>query len=189
MIKRKVISRQIPLLILWLMASFLLWNFVLNLLTDTGPAHKIAVYADMAVPDGTGLAVELEKEKADAIRMIRVRPFTYAMMGGEELAHADLLIVPESDFGRYPDWFAPVPEALREGRTLYPSDAGEALGIRIAESSPPGKDFGWIRYEGTEPLYLAFGAHSLHLEGREGAADNEAAACAERLLTLLQNRP
>ena len=36
MIKRKVISRQLPLLILWLMASFLLWNFVLNLLTEKG---------------------------------------------------------------------------------------------------------------------------------------------------------
>ena len=42
--KRKIISRQIPLMILWLMASFLLWGFVLNLLTE----HVFALYDFLA---------------------------------------------------------------------------------------------------------------------------------------------
>ena len=184
--KRKIISRQIPLLIMWLMASALLWGFVINLLTDTRPEHKIVVFADMKVPDGTGLAVELEKEKPEGISMIRVHPFTYAMMDGKELSNADLYIIPESDFAICEGWFAPVPESLREGQTLFLAEDGEAYGIRIAESSEYGIDFGWLHYYGDESLYLTFGANSLHLSDLEGALDNGAEACAERLLELLK---
>ena len=184
--KRKIISRQIPLMILWLMASFLLWGFVLNLLTDTRPEHKLVIFAEMKVPDGTGLAVELEKEKPEGIAMVRVHPFTYAMMDGSELANADLYLIPESDFAICDGWFAPVPEALREGRTLFCAEDGEAYGILVSEGADAGIDYGWLRYEGQEPVYLAFGAHSLHLQDREKAVDNAAAGCAERLLELLK---
>ncbi|MBR5345802.1 MAG: hypothetical protein IK127_08275 [Clostridia bacterium] len=182
--KRKIISRQIPLLILWLMASALLWSFILNIITDTDAAHKLVVYADTQVTNATELAVKLEENKPEAIRMVRVRPFTYAMMGADELAHADLLLVPEADFENYPDWFASVPDSLRTAGTLYEQD-GEPLGMLVfdPETDSPDKQH-WFALD-AQRYYLAFGLHSLHVPGVEDAVDDAAVDCASRLLTLL----
>ena len=181
MTKPKLIARQIPLLILCLMFSVLVWSFVFNLLTDTDAAHKLVVYADAELPDATGLAVRLEEGRGEAIRMVRVHPFTYALMDSAELIRADLYLMTESDLTEYAEWLAPVPEALRGAGELFTGEDGEPYAIRLPALAGDGR---WVRHEGGS-LWLAFGAASLHLPGNADAADAEAVACAERLIGLL----
>ena len=51
----------VPVLVLWLMLSVLVWGFVFTRITDTDPAHKITLFVDSEVTDATGLAVKLEE--------------------------------------------------------------------------------------------------------------------------------
>ena len=41
----------VPVLILWLMLSVLVWGFVFTRITDTDPAHKITLFVDSEVTD------------------------------------------------------------------------------------------------------------------------------------------
>ena len=179
MTNRERIARQIPLMILWAMLSALLWSFVFNLITDTDPAHKLTLFIDAETPGAAELAAELEKGTGEGIRMVKVHPFTYAMMDAGEINGADLYIVSEDRFGQFAGWYAEVPESLREGHELRESD-GVPKGIRI----PGGAAQPWIVF-GDQPYWLTFGVRSRHLSAHENAVDDEAAAAAVRLLVLL----
>ena len=182
MTKAKLIARQIPLLILCLMFSVLVWSFVFNLIRDTDAAHKLVVYVHADVPDSRGFSVRLEEGRGEGIRMVCVHPFEYALMDSSELVRSDLFVLPESDLEAYFDWLAPVPEPLRGAGELWTSEDGEPYAVRLPEEAGDGR---WIRYEGAETLWLAFGAQSAHLPGNAEAADAEAVALAEELLMLL----
>ena len=76
----------IPAMILWGMLSVFLWGWIFIFLTDTQPENKLTLFVDTAVPDATGLAVRLEENAlSDEIRMVKVHPFTYAMLDSEPL--------------------------------------------------------------------------------------------------------
>ncbi len=181
MTKRERVSRQVPLMILWAMLSALVWSFVFNIITDTDPTRKLTLFADAETPGAAELAAELEKETGAGIRMVKVHPFTYAMMDASEINGSDLYIVSEERFDEFAAWYAPVPESLRDGHTLRESD-GEPRGILIhdPEAAP---DQAWIRF-GQQRYYLTFGVKSRHLPGGEDPVDAEAVACAEHLLRL-----
>ena len=184
---RKVIS-LIPLLVLWLMFSIILWGFVFNLITDVPPQQKIALYADAETPGATRLAVMLEEELHGKVRMVKVRPFDYAMFDTGALTAADLYIVPASHAETYLEWFAPVPLDLRGESGLLTFD-GVPYGIP-AYDADTGKGIAadCIRYVSTEgekeDYYLFFGKGSLHLPENENAVDGAAIEAARRLLEL-----
>lgn len=182
MSKRQLISRQVPLLIVWLILSGLIWSYVFNIINDTDAAHKLTIYADTEVRESTRLNLFLEEGRGEGIRMVRVHPFTYAMMSSEELTHADLYIMTESDLTAYAEWLTPVPDSLREGRILWTDADGKPCGIRLTGCYDAA--LGWFPYAGDETLWLAFGGKSLHLSGADSAVDNEAEACALRLLSI-----
>ena len=152
---RKV-SKLIPLLGIWAVAAVIFGSFVFYRITDTVPAHKITVYVDAPVTGGAQLAARLEKGLPDPIRMVQVRPFTYAMFGSAELKGAYLFIVPDSDKGRFEDWFSP---------------GGEVAVVRDPQTdvSVAGA---WFLYQPGETYRLYTGAGSAHLE--DGLARREA---------------
>lgn len=176
----------VPAMLLWAMLSIFLWSFVFNFLTDADPAEKLVVFIDAPLTEETRLALALEEAAGDAISMVQVRSFAYAMMGSEEIERADVYIVGESAADDYRDWFAPLPEALQTGTLLeldgvpcgvkvYDAATGEGLAPEIIGYTAPGKVH--------EDHYLFIGKNSLHASGHENAVDNEAVSCA---LTLLK---
>ncbi|MBO4412021.1 MAG: hypothetical protein J5794_07545 [Lachnospiraceae bacterium] len=188
----KKVLRQLYLFIPWFFASFLLWSFVLNQVTDTVPAKKIVLFIDAEGADTVGLQEMLSEEKPQGIRMIQVHDFAYASFDESELARADLYIVREGDVLQYLEQFTAVPEALRglQSQAYYEKE-GVPYGILVYDA---GTGYGiagqYIPYvsqiSSGEPdtgnYYLFFSANSKHL--KEG--DDSLKAVIERLFTAGQ---
>ena len=184
MSKFRQFTRQIPLLIIWLMASGLLWSFVFLRITDADPAHKIVVFVDAETTGAEDLAAELFDQRRGNIRTVQVRPFTYAMLDSNQLTNADLYIVPESDMLIYLDWFAPCPDGFTQDAYVNPED-GLSYGLLIRDPSDPDSLFSrYIQFVPEERYYLCFGKNSLHLNGQTEAGDNEAVYFADILLNM-----
>ena len=188
--KIKKVFSLLPMLIIWLMISVFLWGFVFTRITDTDPLHKVTLFIDCQVPGSVELAVELEKNKQEiGIRMVKVHPFTYAMLDSSALRQADLYIVRQSDIDEYADWFVQLPEEMLVYPELLNRD-GTALGIRIysAEAAEGAADR-YIDYTAdgtiTEDYYLLFGKESVHVPENEGAVDGAALDVARSLLSML----
>ena len=180
--------KLIPLLILWLLLSIFLWGFVFNLITDAPPAQKITLCVDAETPGATQLAVLLEEKLAGSVRMVKVRPFSYAMFDSGTLTGADLFIVPASNVETYMDWFAPAPKDLLSENGMLAID-GIPYGIPAYDAAAgTGIAADCIQYvaqdQEAEDYYLFFGKQSVHLSVNENAVDNAAAATAQYLLDL-----
>ena len=176
----------VPAMVLWLMLSVFLWGWIFTLLTDTKPENKLTPFADAAVTDATGLAVRLEEElKGGPIRMVKVHPFTYAMLSSEALQGSDVYLVRASHAEEYREWFAPLPEGFADGA---PPDwllvlEGTACGLRVYDAaSGTGPAMAYISYrdpaQPEEDYYLCFGSASTHLD------DGLALRLAEQLLLI-----
>ncbi len=184
---RKIIS-LVPLLILWLMLSIFLWGFVFNLITDAPQSEKITLCVDAETPGAVELAVQLEEKLAGKVRMVKVRPFDYAMFDSGTLTGADLFIVPASHVETYQNWFAPPPRELLSQDSLLEID-GVPFGILAYDAETGrGAAAGYIRYilpdRETEDYYLFFGKESVHLAENENAVDDAAAEAARCLFDL-----
>ena len=155
-----------PAFVLWAMIVVIFGGFVFNQITDTTAKYKIVIYADCTVTDGAVLADMLESALAAPVRMVKVHPFDYAMFGDEEIRSADLYIIPVSRAEEYSEWLIP------GGIPVYLPDGS----VRIAS--------GYFGYNPDEEYDLYYGRLSLHTAGNEGAADNQAADVAERLLEI-----
>lgn len=178
-------SDMVPALLLWAMLSIFLWSFVFNFLTDVPASEKVVLFIDAPLTEETRLAVQLEEAAGDAVEMVQVRPFSYAMMGSEEIENADLYIIGESSIGEYGDWFAPLPEALRTG-TLLERD-GQPIGVKVWDAATgAGVAEEIIGYTSPnkvmEDHYLLVGKKSLHVQSHENAVDDAAVNCALALM-------
>ena len=162
----RLLSRLVPLFILWLIVIPIFCGFVFTRITDTDAAHKVTVYVDAELHDAASLAALLEKSAPDPVRMVKVHPFTYALFGSDALKKADLYIVPASHAEEYRDWFAPLPEGL-----AAPASAEYPDGVTLfGPGSDPGSAGFFIRYipvsGDQEPFLLFFGRNSAHLADR-----------------------
>ncbi|MBQ7184015.1 MAG: hypothetical protein IJR97_08515 [Clostridia bacterium] len=181
----KKVLYLVPLLLLWLMLSVMVWGAVFTRITDAPAEEKLTVYIDGPVREGTELAAALEKNALGRVRMVKVHPFDYAMFDLEAIAAGDLYIAPETDADTYRDWFAPLPETLLgAGEILYRDDV--PLGVRVYDAGTgEGCLKGFILYPpaGTgEDWYLFLGAASRHVSGHDGAVDDAAVPAAEMIL-------
>ena len=186
---RRLLS-TVPLLLLWLMLSIFLWGFVFSLITDTGRENKLTLCVDAQVPGAVELAVRLEEGIEGSVRMVKVRPFSYAMFDERTLTEADLYLVPASRVETYGDWFRPLPDGTAEGKEILSRD-GTPYGIKAYDAETKrGPAQGWIEYEApgqeAEDFYLLFGEKSLHVPGNENAADGVALTAAALLLGLAE---
>ncbi len=121
-------------------------------------------------------------------KMVKVHPFTYAMLDGEQLKAADLFIIRADHMETYGDWQTPLPEETRGNGTEYLRD-GAAWGILAFDAEKKtGIASVYIDYlppgEPEENYYLCFGSQSLHLQGRSNAVDNAAADAVKLLLPI-----
>ena len=186
--KVKAFLDLVPLLLLWAMLSIFLWSFVFNFLTDTAPENKIVLFIDAPLQEESRLAVQLEEIIAEPVEMVQVRAFAYAMMDSTEIERADLYIVSASQAETYREWFAPLPEALAAAGDVLQT-GGVPCGVKIFDAATgTGAAAEYIAYvfPGKEPedYYLFAGSKSLHISGHENAVDDQAVACALRLLEI-----
>lgn len=184
---RKAFS-LIPLMVLWAMLSILLWGFVFNLITDAPAARKLVLCVDAETPGATSLAVQLEEKLGEKVRMVKVRPFLYAMIDSSSLTGADLFIVPGSHVETYREWFAPLPADMRDQSVLleiggtpygvraYDASTGRGIAAGCIQYTPPGLE--------AEDYYLFFGSRSVHNPENENAVDSAALDAARSLFDL-----
>lgn len=176
----------VPMMLLWLVISVIGWGFVFTRITTFSPEEKIALYVDGEVPGSEKIAALLMEEAHPAIRTVEVRPFTYAMFGGDELRQADLFIVPESNLETYREFFAPWPEEMGTEGDFHTWD-GVPWGLKVYDKET-GMGFGLahvayeVPYQEKQDYYLFFGNQSCHLEGNEGAVDNLAVEYAKKFM-------
>ena len=123
-------------------------------ITDTDPSHKITVYIDGQVRDGTALAVRMEKELDGQVRMVQVHPFMYFMFGSDVLRSGDILIIPDSHMDRYAEWVVPG----EEGRVVFDPETGTAAAEEYFVYTPEGEEpETWRLYLGTLSPHLEDG--------------------------------
>ena len=178
----------IPALMLWLMLSVLVWGFVFTRITDTDPAHKISLFIDSEVTDATGLAVQLEEHLDGNISIVKVHPFTYAMLDGGQLEASDLFIIRADHMETYGEWLTPLPEDMRGVYPEYNLD-GVPFGVKAYDAeSKKGITTEYINYlplsEPEEDYYLCFGQKGVHLASLDNAVDNAAVDAVKVLLNL-----
>lgn len=173
--KIKRLTDLIPLLLLWAVLCAFFWGKVFMVLTDTAPEKKITLFIDAAIPRAGEMTMAMEERPSDIIRMVKVHPFTYAMMGNASIEAADLYIVSAANLQTYQDWFAPLPQSLiNMGETLAINSVPCALEIFDGQT---GAAASYISYT-NEAYYLCLGKNAPHRE------DNEAILAALHLLTL-----
>lgn len=158
--------------IIWIILSTMVWNWVFNLATDTSAANKVTVYIESGGVESTGLAVALEKKLVPPLKMVKVHPFSYAMMGSSDLLNADIFIVKESNIEQYKNSFAAL-ESVSGGLSVvsgkFPGDIyyidGIASGIKVYDGAArSGAALDYVAYDPGEDCYLFFGNGSAHLE-------------------------
>ncbi|MBR6705740.1 MAG: hypothetical protein IKI84_03545 [Clostridia bacterium] len=184
--KAKRVLSLMTRMVLWSLLSALIWNFIVNLLTDVPPRDKVTIYissVDTALRDRE-LSYALEQGMPSSVRMVRCHPFSYLMIG-EDISRGDLLILPESEAAAYLDRFSPLPEELRSHGPLFTAD-GETYGVRVWDSeSMSGCAASYIDYSSSQgDWYLFCGRDSLHIPSKDGGADRAACGVAEELFSL-----
>lgn len=186
----KRLFRLLPHLLLWLLASALFWSWIFNFFTDTDREHKITLFVGMQSLQDRALAVALEEDLPDGIRMVQVHPFDYALMDSASLETADLYIMTEAQAREHRDWLCPLPEGLDPSPGTLEL-GGETVGLRIyaADGDPvpaAGVAASFLHYmeAPADDWFLCFGRGGYHLPGLENGLDSASLAVAGRLLTL-----
>ena len=178
--RMRLICRRVgylaPFFILWALLVIVIGGFIFNRLMDARPENKLVVYADCEVRKNAELANRLEKELEDPIRLVQVRSFDYAMFQESGINGADLYIVSGSRADEYREVFAPLPTGLAEDEECLVMD-GVPWGIPVRATE-------YFVYDPAETYYLVFGKNAPHLEGNDGAVDNQAVDAARFLIEL-----
>ena len=158
--------------ILWALLSAVFWGWIFGFVTNTDPAHKVVLYANVDEMQDKALALRLEEEKPEGIKMIKVHPFSYAMFDDGELQSSDLFVVRAEDVEQFRESFAPLDgESWDPGsRELFLQD-GVAYGVKIYDAaSGQGAASEYLGYDPDTDYYLFFNVASPHLSAGDGAA-------------------
>ena len=90
----KTIFSKFYLYVLWAFFAFLICGQIFSRLGDAPAAHKVTLYADVPSMRDAALAAELERELPEGIRVVKVHPFSYAMIDDGDLLASALYIIP-----------------------------------------------------------------------------------------------
>ena len=163
--------RMIPALLAWTAFMLILWGFVYLRLTDTLAEQKLVLYIDGQVLNARDMMLELESKTVENaskesvfgqdadIRMIKIRPLTYNILGYSAENEADLFIVAEPDMEKLLDWFLPLPEELSALGSCYLKD-GTAYGVEIDISRY--LENAYVNQSAPETNYLCLCKNTVH---------------------------
>ena len=147
----KNVFSQLHTFVLWALMSAIFWGWIFTLVTDAPPAKKITVYCYVPEIRDTELAVLLEEDKPDGIKMIQVHNFEYVLFDMGNIENGDIFILPASQIGEYEELLL-----------------SKAAGVKVYDAKThTGAAASYLGYT-DEDYYLFLGAKSVHLE--DGAA-------------------
>lgn len=175
----KNLGSIITAILAWIVLSTLFWGWLFNLVTDTTPKHKVTIFIEGEAVEDDALALALEEDMPEGIKMVKVHPFSFAFFDSNTLLSADVYIVKKSNIEQYRDSFAPLGGKLSSGEygEVLEIDS-EVLGIKVYDAaSGEGILSDYVTYPG-EDCYLFVGSSSAHLE------DGISYIYAERLLNF-----
>lgn len=181
--KQNKLAALAALLVAWAILVSIFWCWIFTFLTDPPAEQKVTLYVDAAACRETELALLLEQDVPEGIRMVKVHRFSYAMFGGDALRASDLYLIREGEKETCMDWLAPLPEEFRDRADLFAPD-GTPVGVLIYDPATNG-DFAPDSITFAAPgetetkVWLAFGAGSPRLEG---SPDEAVMAVARTLL-------
>lgn len=167
----KNIVTQLHRWVFWALLSAVFWAWIFTLLTDTVPAKKVTLFVQVEECRAEELALRLEEELPEGIKMVKVHPFSYILFDNGELQVADLYVVRASEMESLLTDFVPLGEEDWDsgGREPYVSD-GKIYGVKIWDASGKGSAGDYLGYEPGEDYYLCMNADSPHLGNGDGAA-------------------
>ena len=154
----KNIWSQLHTFILWALISVIFWGWIMTLVTDTTDNKKVSIFINAYSVETRALAVELEKELPEGIKMVKVHSFEGAAAFGEyDFLNGDIYIVKAGEAELFRDSFKDIP-----GVKVYDAASGTGAGAE------------YIKYtaEGAEPedYYLFYGINSMHCGDYDEAA-------------------
>ncbi len=188
----KNVFSQLHSFVLWLMFSAVFWGWIFTIVTDAPAEEKVTVYCYVSEIRDKDLAVALEENRPEGIRMIKVHPFDYVMMNIERMEDGDIFILPQSRIETYAELLADADGGAAAGNGMDRGDMSDSMdgsdtagggvdssaGFRIYDAaSDAGGALSYIGY-GDEDYYLFLGARSVHLE------DGKALEVARQLLDM-----
>lgn len=177
----RAIVSKFYLYVLWAFLAVLLLGSVFLRLTDTDPAHKVVLFADVPAINDRELAWALEQKAPAGIRMVQVHPFSYAMFDAENLLSADLYIIPESHVEDYAGSFRSLEGAGFDPEGGYLRE-GELWGLKVWDhASGTGIAAEYIQYP-NEDCWLFINGGSGHIRSLTGQGDDGAIEIARALL-------
>ncbi len=188
----KNIFSKFYLYLLWAMIAAMLWGWIFSFVTNTTPNKKVTVFINTYACSDTDLAVELEKDKPENIKMIKVHPFSFSLFDSSTFVKGDIYIIKSSEIETYLPSFCPLNEQFRAENPLYQyyyAEDGTAWGIKVydAETST-GVATEYLTYtvEGApqEDYYLFFNADSIHIGALNGSSSDAALTVAENLIGM-----
>ena len=156
----KNILSHLHIFALWAVLSAILWGWIFTLVTDTSPHKKVTVYCHVPELQDKSLAIALEENMPEGLKMIKVHSFDYFMLNTQSIDKGDVYIIPASETEQFAEDLA-----TAEGIRVYDSATGTGIATE------------YITY-GDEDYYLFLGAASVHLD------DGKALAVAEALLAI-----
>ena len=157
---------QFHVYLTWLVLSIVFWGWIYTLVTDTVPARKVTIFADVPSMSETALDLELENDMPDGIKMIRAHPFRYVMIQDSIIAQADIFIVKEEDAVKYREAFYPLDGVLDAAAADRLVLDGATYGIKAYEGSTgEGAAGSMVEYvPGEADYYLFINKDSVHIE-------------------------
>ncbi|MBR5094814.1 MAG: hypothetical protein IK095_06935 [Oscillospiraceae bacterium] len=156
----------------WALISAVFWGWIFGIVTDTSPARKVTLYAQVDAMEEKALALALEAEKPASIKMVKAHPFSYAVFGTDDLDNADIYVVRASEAENYLNNFIPLDEAGFDpgDREVYRAE-GKVYGVKAFDAaSGEGAALAHLDYDGDQDCYLFFNRKSVHLAEGDGAA-------------------
>lgn len=159
----KNIFSHLHIFVAWAILSAMFWTWIFTFVTDTTADKKITVYCHVPKVQGVELAVRLEENMPDGLKMIKVHSFDYVMFNVDSINDGDIYIIPASEREPFAEDLVPVGE--ENGVKVYDCETGIGTAME------------YISY-GNEDYYLFLGAGSAHLE------DGKALIVAEALLAM-----
>ena len=166
------------------------WAWIYSaFVADTSQDKKITVFVNACNIKPRKLALYLDEELPEGIKMAKVYDFSYSIFPSGN--QGDIYIVNravlERTLDESPESVAPIPDP--GGREAYVRD-GTAYGLKVFDAETGGTGEGrYIIYAPsyglpTEDYYICIGAESLHYAQNEGALDNAAWPVVLRLLGM-----
>ena len=161
---------RLPVYILWLLCSVMLWSWIVGLVTDTARDKKVVMFLDVPAAEDAALSAALEEALPAGIRMIQAHPFSYVLFQSDALSDADLYVLPASEM----EEFCPelLPLEAPSGVEVWAKD-GAVYGLRCYDAAAArGAATDYVQYvapdRAAEDHYVCIRSASPHME--DGAA-------------------